>query len=91
MDIRNLDREKYELLVDLVTVSERYVRPYPLWSLPADSLRLHPYIGDYSAKGIVLYRENNPKERWTVEELVKAGILSPENAPKLARCLIQQP
>ena len=91
MDIRNFDREKYEGLEDLVTVDPAFVRPYRLWSLPEDSLRLHPYIGRYAAHGIVLFRENNPREKWNVEELEKAGVLRMEDAGKLSGCSIAEP
>lgn len=90
MDIWKFDREKFDGLSDLITVDSAYVKPYPLWSLPADSLRLHPYIGNYeTARAIVLFRENNPREKWSVEELAGAGILSMENADRLSRCLIE--
>lgn len=88
MDIHNFDREKFNGLHDLVTISEESITPYPMWTLPEDSLRLHPYIGSYSAHGIVIYRENNPVEMWTVEGLADAGVLKPEMAEKLARCRI---
>ena len=91
MDINRFDAQKYEKLCDLINVSEDHIRPYPLWELPADSLRLHPYIGDYAAEGIVLYRQNNPKQLWTVEGLKKAGVLNPGLALKLERCRIRQP
>lgn len=91
MDIRNFDREKFDGLCDLVTVDAGNIVPYPLWTLPEDSLRLHPYIGSYSARGIVLYRENTPKEDWTVEALGEAGVLRPENIKKLSRCILESP
>ena len=89
MDIWKFTEEKYDALSDLVTVSPEHVRPYPIWTFPADSLRLHPYIGDWSAKGIVLYRENNPREKWTIEGLKSNGVLKPENADKLSRCYVE--
>lgn len=90
MDIYRFDQEKFEALQDLVTVSEEYVTPYPIWSLPADSLRLHPYISNYeTAKAIVLYRENTPSDQWTVQGLRDAGILSDEYADKLSRCILE--
>lgn len=91
MDIYRFDEEKYEGLSDLIIVSPEHVTPYQLWTLPADSLRMHPYIDDHEAEDIVLYRENNPKELWTVGELKKAGILDPDHASKLERCHIVQP
>ena len=92
MDIYRFDQEKYDALSDLVTVSSDNVTPYPLWTLPADSLRLHPYIKDSeTAHAIVLFRENNPAGQLTVESLVSAGIISSENAQKLIKCAIASP
>ena len=92
MDIYRFDQEKYDALSDLVTVSADNVTPYPLWTLPADSLRLHPYIKDSeTAHAIVLFRENNPAGQLTVESLVSAGIISSENARKLIKCAITSP
>ena len=91
LDIWKFDKNKYDALSDLITVSADGMIPYPLWELPADSLRMHPYIGDYAAAGIVLFRDSNPSELWTVHNLGKAGILRPEDAEKLSRCLILEP
>lgn len=92
MDIWKFDKEKYDGLSDLVTIDTSHVKPYPLWSLPEDSLRIHPYIRYADvAHGIVLFRENNPVSSWSVEALEKAGIISPEMAGKLARCRIEHP
>lgn len=91
MDIYRFDQDKFDALSDLVTVDSVNVTPYPLWTLPADSLRLHPYIGNYeTAKAIVLYRDNNPKSALTVSALASAGILSPESAQRLSRCFIAE-
>ena len=91
MDIWNFDREKYDALADLITVDSAHVRPYPMWSLPEDSLRLHPYIGTYAAHGIVLFRENNPPSAWSVGALERAGVLRREDASRLGRCSIASP
>lgn len=89
MDIYNFDREKYDGLADLVTVSPENMTPYPLWTLPSDSLLLHPYIGNpETARAIVIYRENTPSDRWTVEDLCNVGILSVEMAEKLSGCAL---
>ena len=88
MDIYHFDQEKFDKLKDLITVGA--TDPYPLWSLPADSLRLHPYIGNFqTARSIVFYREHNPREAWTVEGLASAGILTPAQATSLSRCRIE--
>lgn len=90
MDIYNFGEDRFESLKDLITCSPP--EPYGLWSLPAEELRRHPYIGGWKeAKAIVLYRENTPAGELSVEGIVKAGILPPENAGKLARCHIAPP
>lgn len=86
MEIYRFDQEKFDALSDLVCVRNPVY--YPLWSLPADSLRLHPYIRNYeTAKAIVLFRENNDPQNWTVQNLHNAGILSSEEAERLDRCV----
>lgn len=92
MDIWKFDRQKFDALSDLVTVGLDNVTPYPLWTLPADSLRNHPYIRNHeTARAIVLFRENTPREQWSVSEIEKNGILDPEYAGKLSRCKIISP
>ena len=90
LNVYRLDKERYDAISDLVFVSEEDAVPFRLWSLPADSLRLHPYIRSWNlAKAIVLYRENNGREEWTLEGLRSAGVLSEEQFTKLSRCLIE--
>lgn len=86
LDIYNFDMQKYDALKDLITVDEPY--QYPLWNLPADSLRKHPYIRNLeTARSIVLFRDNNSEQLWTVENLCQAGILSESDADRLGRCV----
>ena len=90
MDIYRFDREKYDALSDLVFCSRP--APYALWSLPADSLRLHPYIRSWqTARAIVLFRDHTPREDWSVDALAAAGILLPDDASRLARCVLAPP
>ena len=89
LDIYNFTEEKYRALEDLITVSPEHVTPYPIWTLPVDSLILHPYIRDYeTARSIVLYRENSPTDALSVSSLASAGIITSDVAEKLSRCLI---
>lgn len=86
MDIYRFDQEKFAALSDLVTISKPY--RYPLWTLPADSLRLHPYIRNYeTAHAIVLFRQNSDPMAWAVDSLASCGIISLETASKLSRCV----
>ena len=91
LEIRKFDSSKYELVRDLVCVNPSTVRPYPLWTLPEDSLRLHPYISLRVAHGIVIFRENNPREAWSVDALLDAGIIDPTCAEKLRSCILSPP
>lgn len=91
LDIYHFDAEKLAKIRDLVEVKTR-PEPFRLWSLPADSLKCHPYIKTWqTAKSIVLYRENNPRSELTVDGLVRAGILDKDTGAKLSRCLIESP
>ena len=86
MEIYRFDQEKFDGLKDLVIISQPY--RYPLWQLPADSLRRHPYIRNYeTARAIVLFRDNNPPEKWTVDNLAVAGVLTQEQSELLRVCL----
>lgn len=90
MEIYHFDRERFAALQDLVCVGP--APAFRLWTLPADSLRLHPHIRSWqTAKAIVLYREHNAKENLTVSGLLEAGILSAEQAAGLGRCRIEPP
>ena len=90
MEIYHFDRERFDGLKELICVGE--APAFRLWTLPADSLRLHPHIRSWqTARAIVLYRENNAKEALTLAGLKEAGILSEEQAEGLERCRIEPP
>ena len=89
MDIWHFDQEKFDGLKDLITVGP--TAPYPLWTLPEAGLALHPYIGRRAAHAITIFRDNTPKEGWSVAALIEAGILDKEKGEKLARCRISPP
>lgn len=89
-DIYNFGQERFDALRDLVCCSPP--EPYPLWTLPSDSLRRHPYIGGYrEAEAIVLLRENYPADSLSVGLIRRAGILPEEDMARLERCLIAEP
>lgn len=89
-DIYNFGQERFDALRDLVCCSPP--EPYPLWTLPSDSLRRHPYIGGYrEAEAIVLLRENYPADSLSVGLIRRAGILPEEDLARLERCLIAEP
>ena len=89
LDIKNFSWERLDGFRDLVTLSKP--EPYPLWSLPEEELRKHPYISSAEAHGIVLYRDHHKKEALSVDGLLKAGVISESHAEKLGRCAIGNP
>lgn len=91
MDIWHFDREKFDALSDLIEVGKGRYAPFRLWTLPESDLARHPYIDRRAAHSIVLFRDNSPREEWTVENLMKAGILGQEAGSRLAGCRIESP
>lgn len=87
MEIKNFDREKYDGLEDLITLSPP--SPYPLWTVPEEDLARHPYISKPEAHSIVLYRNHHAPEDCTIEGLIKAGAISEDHARKLSGIKIQ--
>lgn len=88
LDIYNFDEDRYNALKDLIVVGPSDA--FPLWTASEEELSRHPYVGKHAAHGIVLYRDNNPRELWTVAALEKAGILRAEDAVRLSRCRIEE-
>ena len=84
MEIYHFDQEKFDGLKDLVFCTEP--EPFGLWTLPEADLARHPHISKAEAHSIVLYREHQPREAWTLEGLKKAGVLSEEHAGRLSLC-----
>lgn len=91
MDIWNFGQERYDALSDLIVCSAPR-DSFRLWSLPVEKLREHPYLRSWAvARAVVLYRDNNPRECWSVEGLAAAGVIDDATAQKLARCAIARP
>lgn len=86
MEIYRFDQTRYDALKDLITCSAPD-ESYPLWTFPEDSLRQHPHIGR-AARSIVFYRTHNPQSEWTLDGLLKAGVITPAQHEALTRCSI---
>ena len=88
MEIYHFDQEKFDGLKDLISCSA--MEPYPFWSGSLEDIRNHPHIRNWqTAKDIVFYRDHNPQEALTIDGLLKAGILTDEQARRLARCRLK--
>lgn len=88
LDIWHFDEEKLAGIRDLISCSQP--EPWPLWTAGEAQLRSHPYIRS-SAHGIVLYRQYQGKEKWTLEGLRDAGVLSDDQFARLSRCRLLAP
>ena len=88
MEIWHFDQEKFDGLKDLITCSPS--EPYPFWTGSVEDIRNHPHIRNWqTARDIVFYRDHNPPENHTIDGLLKAGIITEEQAGRLRRCRLK--
>jgi hypothetical protein len=86
LEIYHFDEEKLAGMRDFITCSPP--RPYPIWTLPEDSLARHPHISRAEAHSIVLFRQHHAPAECTLDNLNRAGILSQEHYQRLSFCLL---
>lgn len=92
LDIYHFDQEKLSAISDLIYVSKASIKPFELWTLSENELKLHPYIRDWkTAHAIVLYRQSYPRESWQIDSMAKVGAISPELKNKLRNLVIAEP
>lgn len=85
LNIWRFDEERFQGLRDLVFCGPSEAKVF--WDWPAERLKDHPDVRSYSlARSICLYRDNNPREKWTVSGLLDAGVVTQDQALRLARC-----
>ena len=88
MEIYHFDEDKYNGLKDLIKCSP--AEPYPFWSGTLEDIRNHPHVRNWqTARDIAFYRDHNPPEALTADGLLKAGILTEEQARRLSRCRLK--
>ena len=88
MEIWHFDQEKYDGLKDLIKCSP--AEPYPFWSGTVEDIRNHPHVRDWqTARDIAFYRDHNPPENLNPDGLLKAGIITEEQAVRLRRCRLK--
>ena len=81
LEIRGMDEERLQPLRNQLTIDTDLVRKINLQTADEQTLRSHPYIGAYTARGILLYRRSNP--HCTLDDLVVNNILQKAQAEKL--------
>jgi len=86
LEIYHFDEEKLAGMREFITCSPP--RPYPIWTLPEDSLARHPHISRAEAHSIVLFRQHHTPSECTLDNLNRAGILSQDHFQRLSLCLL---
>ena len=85
LNIWRFDEEKYAALKDLIVCGPSEARPF--WEWEDGELRNHPDVRSAPlARSIALYRTHHPREQWTAQGLLEAGIVNEEQALRLGRC-----
>ena len=85
MELYKFDEQKFSGIEDLIECSQPHY--FPLWTADEKQLAAHPAIRRHdTARAILLYKKNSAPEKWTVQALSEAGIISEEQALRLIRC-----
>ena len=75
LEIYRMDEERLGPIREGIRVDTSVVRRINIWSLPEDSLVLHPYIGRNLARGIVRYRRVCDSAQWTAGDLLAGNVI----------------
>lgn len=84
MDIRGIDSALLDKLRDRIYIDPASIRKIDFYTMSADSLAAHPYIGPYAAKGIDRLRKSIPRSSFTIKTITESKILPPAQAGRLA-------
>lgn len=82
-EIKGMTAERLQQLTPQLSVNKSLITTINLVTADENSLKKHPYIGAYAARGIVHYRKISGTQMCTIDELVKNNILKAEQAEKL--------
>ncbi|MBP5504776.1 MAG: helix-hairpin-helix domain-containing protein [Bacteroidales bacterium] len=82
LEIEGFDEERLAGFAEGIEVGKG--RPYfTLWDADRAQLASHPYIGTYAAKGILRYKSVADTAAWSLDNLVKNGVIKGQDAPRL--------
>ncbi len=82
LEIEGFEAERLARFADGVETA-RCEPQFTLWSATKSELAAHPYIGSYAAKGIARYKSVTDSALWSLEDLVKNGVLDSLAATRL--------
>src|SRR5574344_2405396 len=86
MEIDGIDEERYNMLKEQIFVHPSGIKKFSIAEMAEknrDFLKRHPYIGAYAARGIALFISQSGAEACTLDNLVRASIISATVAEKL--------
>lgn len=87
LEIKGIDPERFEGFHKRIRIDSTTILPLDLYGMSPEELSAHPYIGSYTARGIIRLREITPKEEFRPEMLLENRILPEERYNKLSRYL----
>ena len=82
LEIDGIDADRLGGFAQSITVGHKAPR-FTLWNATREELSQHPYIGAYAAKGIIRYKSVTDTASWSLDDLVKNGVIAYEKAEKL--------
>ena len=85
MDLYRFDEEKFAKIEDLIECKSPHY--FDLWSVDEDALSSHPVIRKRStARAILRYKENNSRDKWSIDDLYMVGVIDSLQRLRLIRC-----
>ncbi|MDD2424840.1 MAG: helix-hairpin-helix domain-containing protein [Bacteroidales bacterium] len=78
MEIRGIDRERYDLIADKVSADTTLVKKTDLRDVTYEQLARNPYVGGYLARSIIRFREQNIGFPTDLNSLLSASIIKKE-------------
>jgi competence ComEA-like helix-hairpin-helix protein len=82
LEIKNFGSERIQRLANRVSVDTSLVRKFALSEENLELMRRHPYLGAYTARGVVQYAKRKGSAA-TLDELIKNNLITSLQAEKL--------
>lgn len=90
MEIRGIDSARYLGFKENVVADTSMIRKFSLDTASRHFLSAHPYIGPYTARGILLLRQRFGAEYCTLENLERERLLTPRTREALRHYIIEK-
>ncbi len=84
LEIRGIDSTVFAKMQSRIYIAPESIKLYDLYTVPADSLARHPYIGPFTAKGIERLRKLTPREEFSMDALLSNRIIYSQNARRIS-------